>query len=614
MTTSGQMIRCPVWLLGLLLGLWASGVTAAEFTFDRAEVLDEYAGAGPPGPDISGHLVSLPGTANMRLPGRTQLVWIRLRFNLEHLTNDRAYGLYLQRVDPEPMFYANGAFIGGGEHLGQAGPGTWNFPVFQSLPGSVLHRGPNEILIAFINPVESENHFFQVSRVVLGPVQSLYPRYLAQLRLQVIGIEVVSLLVAVIGLFLGVLWWRRRSNEIFGLFALSCGLWVLRNSQFFVTTTALPLYFFRVLTDASLFWLVAVLFVMSFRILDRRFPRLERALFGYAIAGTLLMYALGRDYSDLVKNVFYAGLLPMCLVFIGYVLMLTWRQRTVLTTLLCLAATVTSMTGAYDLLLMLRLLPWPAAYLMPYSALVYAVTIGWALIDQFVLAHNRFEQLNAELEARVRLREQELDSHYRLLAGMEREQAVTTERERILRDMHDGLGLQLISSMRLAEKGELSGPQVSELFTEAMDELRIAIDSIKPTAQDLLEMLGNLRYRLEPRLNAAGMTLHWDIDSTAARLPPLPAEQVVELTRIAQESIANALKHARATELTLRVRTDHANKMEIALIDNGRGFDAQSINSGEGLKNMRRRAHKIGAQLSIQSNPGQTTVSVNLGS
>jgi signal transduction histidine kinase len=86
---------------------------------------------------------------------------------------------------------------------------------------------------------------------------------------------------------------------------------------------------------------------------------------------------------------------------------------------------------------------------LPYSALSYAVTVGWALIDRFVKSHNEYEQLNAALEARVKERETTLAVHYARAAELEREQAVAAERERILRDMHDGLGSHLISARRL---------------------------------------------------------------------------------------------------------------------------------------------------------------------
>jgi signal transduction histidine kinase len=145
-----------------------------------------------------------------------------------------------------------------------------------------------------------------------------------------------------------------------------------------------------------------------------------------------------------------------------------------------------------------------------------------------------------------------------------------------------------------------------------MDELRIAIDSLKPTAQDLLVMLGDLRYRLEPRLNAADITLRWDID-VASGLRPMSAEHVADLTRIVQEGIANAMKHARATELRLKVEAPAAGGLRVTLMDNGRGFDPNRLHHGEGLTSMLKRAHKIGASLDITSEPGGTCIAVTLG-
>jgi signal transduction histidine kinase len=244
---------------------------------------------------------------------------------------------------------------------------------------------------------------------------------------------------------------------------------------------------------------------------------------------------------------------------------------------------------------------------MPYSALFFAVTLGWALTDRFVLAHSRYERLNRELDMRVRARERELEVHYQHAAELERERAVAGERERILRDMHDGVGLQLISSMRMVERSDLSRAQMTALLTETMDELRIAIDSAKATGRDLLVMLGNLRYRLEPRLQAAGVVLHWDVGNVAP-LEQLGAGLVVEVTRIVQEAFTNVLKHANASQLQLRIDSPPGQWLALSIEDNGRGFETAAAPTGEGLRNMQVRAQRIGAQLTIESRPGGTRV------
>lgn len=71
-----------------------------------------------------------------------------------------------------------------------------------------------------------------------------------------------------------------------------------------------------------------------------------------------------------------------------------------------------------------------------------------------------------------------------------------------------------------------------------------------PTVHDLLVMLGNLRYRLEPRLHAGGISLHWNVIDTE-RIASLGPMEVTDITRIMQEACTNAIKHSRATDMSL---------------------------------------------------------------
>lgn len=74
-----------------------------------------------------------------------------------------------------------------------------------------------------------------------------------------------------------------------------------------------------------------------------------------------------------------------------------------------------------------------------------------------------------------------------------------------------------------------------------------------------------------------------------------------------QEALANVIKHARATEVTVSARVEPAG-LVLAICDNGRGFDSRSASAGRGLQNMRRRAQAARASLSLTSAPGGTDV------
>jgi signal transduction histidine kinase len=139
--------------------------------------------------------------------------------------------------------------------------------------------------------------------------------------------------------------------------------------------------------------------------------------------------------------------------------------------------------------------------------------------------------------------------------------------------------------------------------------MRLAIDALAAEEADLGSALGNLRYRIEPRLRAAGIELAWD----ARNLPEeigLHPDAVLPILRIVQEALNNTLKHsaARVARVTFDTsRAADAEYLDIRIADNGRGMVPEGV-GGRGLLNMRNRATRIGAQLNIQSAPGSGTV------
>lgn len=573
----------------------------------RGEYVGGYTLASPPPPSVPGIPVRLPlrfgGAAVSR---GTDIRWVRLPFRLRD-TGAREYIVYLPYAAPNAAVYLDGIFIGKSEGYGEPQTDSWNFPLYIHVSAALVHPGTHQLLVKL---VPHQRAFTELGTLWVGTNAALLPLYRRQEWLQVTGVEVVTLLVGVIGAFAALLWVRRRRETLFGLFALSCGIWMIRNAQFFVVRTH-SVFYFTLITNAALFWLVAVLYRLSFRILEQRFARFETAMFGYALLVTAAMFAAGPAHQFSVIAVGYGILLP---VSVGFQLYLTWatlRSPTVLRVLLWLAALITSLSGAYDLALMLEWIPWPGSYLMPYSSIFYAVAVGWVLIDSFVKTHGEYEQLNVALDARVRDRESALREQYDRAAALERERAVAAERERILRDMHDGLGLQLITARRLIETAADPRREVAAALDDSIEELRIAIDSMKPTVRDLLVMLGNLRYRLEPRLNAAGISLHWNIADTPDAIHLGPTE-ITEVTRIVQEICSNALKHSGATDMSLSVHCPEPDSVGITITDNGCGFDIVTAHNGEGLASMKRRARNIGARIEIDSGATGTRIALTL--
>jgi signal transduction histidine kinase len=273
---------------------------------------------------------------------------------------------------------------------------------------------------------------------------------------------------------------------------------------------------------------------------------------------------------------------------------------------------ITQVFGALDLALLLGLRGGEfRVYLMPYSVLLFSAVIGAVRVDAFAKARSQQERLNRELDERLAARERELNETHQQVLKLERERSVSGERQRILRDIHDGLGSQLVSSMQLVERGELTPAAVAEVLRECIDDLRLAIDSLKPVGDDLLAVLGNFRYRMEPRLAQAGVRLEWQVDADA-RSPALSSEQVLHTLRIVQEAVANALKHANPTLVRLRyAETGGGWQLEVA--DDGPGLAAHAEGHGEGLTNMRARANQAGLRVEVMGSKSGTCVRIAAG-
>jgi signal transduction histidine kinase len=247
---------------------------------------------------------------------------------------------------------------------------------------------------------------------------------------------------------------------------------------------------------------------------------------------------------------------------------------------------------------------------MPYGVLVCGVFA--ALVLHFGLQLNRsmLDAIEQRLHAE-QLAKEVTASRQHLLAA-ERQQDILFERQRVMQDMHDGLGSSLASSLIVMERGELSVAEATTVMRECVDDLRLVVDSLEPTSKDLSTLLGMLRYRLQRRIEAAGVRLHWQMMDLPS-LTWLEPSLALDLLRLVQEAIANTLNHASATKLELIAEhTDQA--IELTVRDNGKGFDAATnISVGRGMRSMQMRADRLGAQLQVRSDLGVgTAVSIRL--
>jgi len=235
-----------------------------------------------------------------------------------------------------------------------------------------------------------------------------------------------------------------------------------------------------------------------------------------------------------------------------------------------------------------------------YVGILLGLTIMWVVSKRFRLARVEALHLHASLAQRVEQKERELRASFERLSQLERARAVTAERERILRDMHDGVGANLATAMRQLEGGTAPAEEVAATLRESLDHLKLSIDAMNLPSGDINALLASLRYRLQRRIAQAGLAIDWQVDELP-HWEPGTDQAMRHLQFLLLEAISNALQHAQARTLTLSARSDGAT-IEISVRDDGCGG---GIDAGSGLQSMRERARAIGAQLTVEdAEPG----------
>ena len=235
------------------------------------------------------------------------------------------------------------------------------------------------------------------------------------------------------------------------------------------------------------------------------------------------------------------------------------------------------------------------------------------LVSLAVRARGVFEAATATADKLNRLvgeREQEILAGLQDLRRSERESLLLEERARIMRDMHDGIGGQLLGLVMRARANRLTGAALVEGLEESLDDLRLVVGSLEQGDGTLATALGAFRARIEPRCEAAGAVLVWQIGDVGESAGVGP-DRTLQIYRILQEACTNALKHGRPTRIEVILRRE-GGRVLLSLEDNGGGFDPASVPGGRGLANMRYRAARLGALLIVTSGPSGSRVVLEL--
>ena len=246
-----------------------------------------------------------------------------------------------------------------------------------------------------------------------------------------------------------------------------------------------------------------------------------------------------------------------------------------------------------------------------FGAMAIILFIAFGLARHGIGIYQMAALNNETLSRRVDEKERELQAQHEILRAQEAERTLVTERGRIMSDVHDGIGSQLLGLLIQARAPAARTEQLVDGLQAALDDLYLVVDSLDATEGSLETALATFRSRLMPRCEAAGVDLHWQIDNLGQDTKLTPTA-ILQVCRILQEAISNAMRHGKARTISLGA-SNAGGKTVLNIVDDGTGFDTTSPRAGgRGLANMRKRAASIGAKLDIASSPTGTTIRLAL--
>lgn len=618
------MTRC--WLVGLVLvALTCGGCkdpgTEQALALSRGEVL-EAGGAYPlalPDPGAPWQPVTLPDNWDGRRPGYEGYVWYRLRFTGRTAPGMRQ-ALYLPNAGMNAEVVFNGARLG--SHGRMQMPPTRHFytPLLFELPPAMFSDGlaVNELLILLAG---HPGYRSGLGIAYIGAYDSLYGARSWRGFWQNTGTLATSVFNVALGAYVLLLWWGERQRQMhhaLGWFGAALLVWGLRNLNLVVTEPPVSDLLWSLLTVAGAATFTGLFSLFSTRLAEQEDPDYRAPNWFAPAVGVYIVVALAFFLSSPSYRLANSGFVPLSLIGVGLALWsvwrlarLAWRRRTRTLGAVAVAAAIYTALLFRDFAIASNATSLGEYFLRQYAAVPLFAAIALLLAQRYLEALARARELSASLQSQVDAQRDELQRRFDRLHEVERERALAQERARLTRDLHDSLGMHLVSALRQVRSSTPgSADALSGTLQDCLDDLRVVIDSLDADERDPLVVLGTLRFRLTPRFEAMGMRLDWCIGTRDVEWPALQPGTTLELLRIVQEALTNALKHSCANVVTLAVEFN-ADALVVVVADNGGGWRA-GTQVGRGMRNMQMRAERIGGRWSMRSTTEGCTVRLEI--
>jgi signal transduction histidine kinase len=515
------------------------------------------------------------------------------------------HALLFERVGNQARIKVNGVVLREFGELGNPSTDSGKSSQLASIPPGILHAAQSNVVVVEVSMQALRGG--GLSAVAFGPAVQIEAMQ-AKRRLfdqsAAAGYAAGFLLMG--GLSAG-LWWRQR-DALYGCFSLAALFGTVRHLD-------------RVLESAPLSWPtwgavlamaygchLALIARFILLVLGSQHVMLIRAVYCVLV---LVMVLASASFWLLVPELWTGSLVMLELIGLacfGVVLNEAFCKQRRIARLLLGAGSAMLLAGIHDIVMVrMGFLGGSDFTWTPHAMFFLVLVLAGIVVERYSRVVTDYRSLNEHLAERVAQREQQLNAASDSLRVQREEQVVLDERQRLMREIHDGIGSHLVGLLNMVNKPHADPKAMQEQVSMALDEMRMAVDSLQPVQGDLTTVLATLRYRLQARLHAAGIDVVWNVQKLAP-MPELSPQTIWQVQRILLEAFTNVLKHAGASSVTVDASHELGGEpaVTIQITDNGVGFATlatAAIAGGHGIANMHARAAAAGVTLQIE--PGR---------
>lgn len=549
-----------------------------------------------------GKLVSLSNVDNLELwtgeKSASVSSWFTSIITL-NVPPNRVWGLYIPKISIGSVVYVNGHLIGESSKNSTSMGGKYGF-IYLNIPNGMLQPGDNEIQIGVLGQNISSGNI--LSPYLLGSDSELFPAILKALFVVADLPKLVLVILLFSAIVFGSISFYCPDERLYGVFSIVCFLWFL-------------------LSIVNIKWMVSDEYNMLINVVN--------GLFLIGLGATLLVFCTCFTKAELPKYSYRASLAAVGLLMLSTIVLSLVFGGAVLIVVnyVCFFALVSF--ALYLLISTSDLFIEKTNYLLMFCMMVILVSVVenlrreltagdsalgkdlflistlfvftmsvWLLRD-FIASRSELADMNRQLESRVEHRTRQLTESFEANRKLERAAVLSEERQRIMMDMHDGIGNHLVALVAHTQSPTADLANIRDSAGEALTDLRLVVDSISPSGESLTSTLAMFRHRLSKNLPDERMKIVWKMDIPGEENHQFSPGKSLQILRILQEACSNAIKYSSGDSLTIHTGETSEHTF-IHVSDNGSGFRDENT-KGHGLRNMKRRAVSAGMLLDISS-------------